>query len=82
MFVDNLGGRMKEKEEEFRKRLEKEQRDREYKAWKKKHDPVEIERERNKIEPFNPSKNRASFFTYLLMFLAFQAFYWLYWNKR
>lgn len=73
---------MSDKEKEFQKRLEKEQEERAYKEWKKKNDPAEIEKESKKIEPFNPSKNAGSWFTYAAMFTAFQLWFWLYWNKR
>ena len=73
---------MAEKEEEFRERLKKEFEEREYEAWKKTNDPAEIEKEAKRVEPFNPSKNGASFLSYFMIFVSFQAFFWLYWVKR
>jgi hypothetical protein len=73
---------MNDKEKDFKKRLEKEQEDLAYKEWKKKNDPAEIEKKSKKIEPFNPSKNAGSWFTYAAMFTVFQLWFWLYWNKR
>lgn len=73
---------MDEKEKEFQERLKKEQEERSYQEWKKKNDPVEIEKEAKKIDLNNPGKNGASFGLYFLIFVAFQAFYWLYWVNR
>jgi hypothetical protein len=73
---------MNDKENEFKKRLEKEQEERAYKEWKKKNDPAEIEKESKKIEPFNPSKNVGSWFAYAAIITVFQLWFWLYWNKR
>ena len=62
---------MTNKEEEFKKRLEAESKEREYKKWKKENDPIEIKKSQKEDTKYK--------FVYFIIIIPF--LYWLYFIK-